>query len=69
MTNIENQTAFQLTASAKQSVINAAENCGVENVVAEYAYSNDDDPILDLKDEDGNYLFSIDTSNNQIFEK
>lgn len=69
MATIQNNTAFTLQPSSQQAVRNGMANVGVDFVEVEYAYSNEDNPVLDLKDEDGNYLFSLDTSDDKVFDK
>ncbi len=66
---IQNSTAYTLSVAAQQSVRNAMANVGLDEVVVKFAYSNDDDPVFDLHDTEGNYQFSIDTSDNTIFDK
>lgn len=69
--SILNESAYILQPSAQQAIKNACANSGTESdtVVAEFAYTNDDNPIFDIKEENGNYLFSIDTATDKIFDK
>lgn len=56
--------------STQQAIQNAAANCGANEIRLTWANENTDEaPIYDAYDEDGNYLFSIDTDNDVTFER
>ena len=58
-----------INPSAQNAIRNAAANCGVSAVVATHVDQTDDNHIFDIYDEEENYLFSIDTDGDVIFEK
>ena len=69
MAHIRNESVFILHPSTQQAIQNACANADIDNVVAVYQYSNEDNHIFDIYDEDENYQFSIDTDGDIIFEK
>ena len=69
MATILNETAMTLSVSEQQTIRNAAASAGVDIVQIEFAYSNDDNPVFDVNDEEGNYLFSLDTDGDIVFNK
>lgn len=69
---ISNDSAYTLSQAAQQAVRNGAINAGIDanaGVIAKHIYNNDDAQIFDIYDTDENYVFSIDTDGNVIFEK
>ena len=70
MLTINNNSAYTLSTSAQQAIRNGAANAGAESVTAIHSNGNTDDaPIFDIYGQDENYLFSIDTDGDVIFEK
>jgi hypothetical protein len=69
MATITNNTNKTFSHSAQQAIRNAAANCGVDEVTTS-VNSNDgnNDTLFDLYDTNENYLFSIDTDGDVIFE-
>ena len=55
--------------STQNAVRNSASNCGVSGVVATHVDQTGDNHIFDIYDENENYLFSIDTDGDVIFER
>lgn len=69
MATIINNTAYLLSTASQQAIRNALGELGIDEVEAKFAYTNDDEAVFDIQDAEGNYLFSIDTSNDLIFDK
>mgnify|MGYP003511280795 CR=1 FL=1 len=69
MATIKNNTQYTLSPSAQQAINNAAANCGVDEVVTG-THPNDfnNGTLFQLFDTEDNYLFSIDTDGDVIFE-
>jgi len=69
MARIQNSTPHTFSAKSQQAIRNAAANCGIDEVVAKTNKPHDEvDNIFNVFDTEGNYLFSIDTEVEQIFE-
>ncbi len=69
MATITNNTQYTFSPSAQQAIRNAAANCGVDEVVAGI-HPNDghNGTMFQLFDTEDNYLFSVDTDGDVIFE-
>jgi len=69
MATIKNNTQYTFSPSAQQAIKNAAANIGVDEVVTS-VHPNDGNngTLFQLFDTEDNYLFSIDTDGDVIFE-
>jgi hypothetical protein len=54
--------------STQTAIRNGAANYGVSGVVAKHVEQDGDDHVFNIFDEDGVYLFSIDTADNNPFD-
>lgn len=69
MATIRNSTNYTLSASAQEAISNAASAKEVDTiVVGVHSHGGGNGTLFNLYDEDDNYLFSIDTEGNEIFE-
>lgn len=68
MTTIFNEGPA-MQPSTQQAVRNAAANCGVTEVTAKHVDQINDDHVFEIYDEDGNYLFSINTGNDIVYSR
>lgn len=69
MATIQNSTAYTFSPATQQAVRNAAANLGLDEVVVG-VHPNDGNngTLFQIFDTDDNYLFSIDTDGDVIFE-
>lgn len=59
-----------IPASTQQAIENASASAGNDEARISWANENTDEaPIYDVYDENDNYVFSIDTDGNVIFER
>jgi len=66
---ITRNTPYTCSPSAQQAIRNAAANCGVDVVGAGvHPTDGNNGTLFQLFDTEDNYLFSIDTENDTIFE-
>ena len=69
MATITNNTQYTFSPSAQQAIRNAAANVGVDEVTTSVNPTDGNNGTLfDLYDVNENYLFSIDTDGDVIFE-
>ena len=66
MARILNQTETTFAPATQTVINNAAANCGVDEVTA---VSGGAENLFDFYDENENYVFSIDTDNNTVYER
>lgn len=67
MATIYNNTEFSFSPSAQQAINNACANIGVDEATTSVRDAHVGS-MFDLWDNDSNYLFSIDTDGDIIFE-
>ena len=70
MATIFNSTKYTFSPSAQQAISNAAANMGIDEVnTGINSGDGNNGTLFDLYDNDDNYLFSIDTDGDVIWER